>query len=288
MFANRPLDYYWSAEETEWATDVLFQSPETLASVYPNLLHHAITTFGSPDTLRFLGQPPIVNRTTTREVMSSFTTRPEGTRIKHSINRNSIKMYDKQQTVLRVETTINDPRDLKVFRSKEGDPDGKKSWLRLRKGVADLQRRADVSQRSNERYLKALAAVDHDQPLEATVRTICEPTVFNGRRVRALQPLGPDDGLLLATVIRGEFVINGFRNRDLRPLLFGDVQTPPEEVKRQAAKITRLLRLLRGHGLIQKVPKTHRYTLTAKGHQTIASIQVAKRASAEQISKMAV
>lgn len=288
MFANRPLDYYWSAEETEWATDIMFQSPEALASVYPNLLHHAITTFGSPDTLRFLGQPPIVNRTTTREVMSSFKTRPEGTRIKHSINRNSIKMYDKQQTVLRVETTINDPRDLKVFRSKEADPDGKKSWLPLRKGVADLQRRADVSQRSNERYLEALAAVDHDQSLEATVKTICEPTVFKGRRVRALQPLGPDDGLLLAAVIRGEFAINGFRNRDLRPLLFGEVQTPPEEVKRQAAKITRLLRLLRGHGLIQKVPKTHRYTLTAKGHQTIASIQVAKRASTEQLSKMAV
>lgn len=288
MFANRPLDYYWSAEETEWATDVMFQSPETLASVYPNLLRHAITTFGSPDTLRFLGQPPVVNRTTTREVITSFKTRPEGTRIKHSINRNSIKMYDKQQTVLRIETTINDPRDLKVFRSKEGDPDGQKAWLQLRKGVADLKRRADVSQRSNERYLEGLAAVDHDQSLETTVKAICEPTVFQGRRVRALQPLGPDDGLLLASVIRGEFAINGFRNRDLRPLLFDDVPTPPEEVKRQAAKITRLLRLLRGHGLIQKVPKTHRYTLTTKGHQTIASIQAAKHASAEKLSKLAV
>lgn len=288
MFANRPLDYYWSAEETEWATDVLFQSPEALAGVYPNLLRHAITTFGSPDTLRFLGQLPIVNRRTNREVISSFTTRPEGTRIKHSINRNSIKMYDKQQSVLRVETTINDPRDLKVFRPKEGDPNGKKAWLQLRKGVADLQRRAEVSQKSNERYLERLAVVDHDQPLETTIQTICEPTDFQGRRVRALQPLSPDDGLLLATVIRGEFAINGFRNRDLRPFLFDDAQTPPEDVKRQSAKITRLLRLLRGHGLIQKVQKTHRYTLTTKGHQTIASIQAAKRASTEKLSKMAV
>ena len=288
MFADRPLEYYWSAEETEWATDVLFQSPEALASVYPNLLRHAITTFGSPDTLRFLGQLPIVNRRTNREVVSSFKTRPEGTRVKHSINRNSIKMYDKQQTVLRVETTINDPRDLKVFRTKEGDSGGKKSWLRLRKGVADLERRADVSQKSNERYLEGLAAVDHDQPLETTVKAICEPTVFKGRRVRALQPLSPDDGLLLATVIRGEFAINGFRNRDLRPLLFGGKPASPEEVKRQAAKITRLLRLLRGHGLIQKVTKTHRYTLTARGHQTIVSIQAAKRASTEKLSKMAV
>ena len=287
MFATRPLDYYWSAEETEWATDVVFQSPEALASVYPNLLRHGITTFGSSDVLRFLGPPPAVNCTTTRELLTSFARRPEGTRIKHSNNRNSIKMYDKQQMVLRVETTINDARDLKVFRSKEGDPGGKKSWLRCRKGVADLKRRADVSQKSNERYLEALAAVNHDEPLGATVQPVCEPTRFKGRRVRALQPLSPDDGLLLETVNRGEFAINGFRNRDLRPLLFDDVQTPPAEIKRQAAKITRLLRMLRGHGLIQKVPTTHRYTLTEKGSQIITAIQVAKQTSTEKLSKLA-
>jgi hypothetical protein len=287
MFATRPLDYYWSAEETEWATDVMFQSPEALAGVYPNLLRHAITTFGSSDVLRFLGQPPAVNYTTTREILSSFARRPEGTRVKHSNNRNSIKMYDKQEMVLRVETTINDPRDLKVFRSKEGNPEGKKSWLRLRKGVADLKRRADVSQKSNERYLEALAAVHHDEPLGVTVQSVCEPTEFKGRRVRALQPLSPDDGLLLETVNRAEFAINGFRNRDLRPRLFNDVETPPAEVKRQTAKITRLLRMLRGHGLIQKVCKTHRYILTEKGRQAITAIQVAKHASTEQLSKLA-
>jgi hypothetical protein len=157
-----------------------------------------------------------------------------------------------------------------------------------RRGVADLQRRAEVSQNSNERYLEGLAAVTHDQPLETAVETICEPTTFQGRRVRALQPLGPEDGLLLATVIRGEFAINGFRNRDLRPLLFEDASVSGEEAKRQAAKMTRQIRLLRGHGLIQKVPKTHRYILTTKGHQIIVSVQAAKRASTEQLSKMAV
>lgn len=288
MFASRPLDYYWSAEETEWATDVMFQSPEVLASVYPNLLRHGMTTFGSLDVLRFLGQPPIVNRTTTREVVSSFKTRPEGTRIKHSINRNSIKMYDKQQTVLRVETTINDPRDLKVFRAKEGDPTGKKNWLRLRKGVADLKRRAEISQKSNERYLQALASVSHNVPLGTAVSTICKPTEFKGRRVRALQPLSPEDGLLLDSVVRGEFAVNGFRNRDLRPLLFGDAEVPPTEAKRQAAKITRLLRMLRGHGLIQKVTKTHRYTLTEQGLQTITAIKAAMTANTETLSKLAV
>jgi hypothetical protein len=286
MFATRPLDYYWSAEETEWATDVMFRSRKALASVYPNLLRHGITTFGSSDVLRFLGQFPVV-RSANREIISSIKTRPEGTRIKHASGRNSIKMYDKQQSVLRVETTINDPRDLRVFRPKEGDPKGKKSWQTLRKGVADLHRRAEVSQKSNERYLEAMAAVEHDEPLGATVQPICKPTEFKGRRVRALQPLSPDDGLLLATVNRAEFAINGFRNRDLRPQLFNDAATDPAEVKRQTAKITRLLRMLRGHGLIQKVPKTHRYMMTEKGRQTVTAIQIAKLASTDKLCKLA-
>ncbi len=287
MFATTPLDYYWSAEETEWATDVMFRRPKALASVYPNLLRHGITTFGSSDVLRFLGQFPVV-RSVNREIISSIKKRPEGTRIKHTSGRNSIKMYDKQLSVLRVETTINDARDLKVFRSKEGDPNGKKSWRTLRKGVADLHRRAEVSQKSNERYLEAMASVEHDQPLGTTVLPICEPTEFKGRRVRALQPLSLNDSLLLATVIRGEFALNGFRNRELRPLLFGDVETPTAEAKRQASKITRLLRMLRGHGLIQKVPKTHRYILTATGRETITAIQTAKQTSTQKLSKLAV
>jgi len=293
MFTAQPLNHYWSAEETEWATDVLFRSPAALARVYPNLLRHATTTFGSRDVLRFLGQAPVVHRNTTREIISSTLTRPEGTRVKHAINRNSIKMYDKQQSVLRVETTINNPRDMKVYRSKEGDDSGQKEWLRLRKGVADLHRRAELSQKSNERYLETLAAVDHDQPLGDTVRPICQPTEWHGRRVRALQPLSPNDNQLLAAVIRGEFALNGFRNRDLRPLLFGDdtssaPDVPANEARRQSNKITRLLRLLRGHGLIQKVPKTHRYILTEPGRQTITALQIARQTSTQQLAKLAV
>jgi hypothetical protein len=284
---DQPLDYYWSAEETEWATDVMFHSREALANIYPKLLHHGITTFGSSDVLRFLGQYPIIRRNSTREIVSSVKSRPEGTRLKHTLNRNSLKMYDKQDLVLRIETTINDPRDMRVYRPKEGAPDGPKSWQRLRKGVADLHRRADISQKANERYLESMAAVAHDQPLGATVLPYCQPTELEGRRVRALQPLGNDDGALLAAVIRGEFVIHGFRNRDLRPLLFGTTEPTPAEAKRQAARITRLLRMLRAHGIIQKVPKTHRYMVTDAGRTAIVALQAAKQASTQQLGSLA-
>lgn len=285
LFGAEPLDYYWSAEETEWATDVLFRSPEALARVYPHLLRHAVTTFGSGDVLRFLGRHPQVRLYRTSEIVSDLKTRPEGTRVKHKLNRNSVKMYDKQESVLRVETTINDPRDMKVYRAKEGAPEGPRSWQRLRKGVADLQRRAQVSQSCNVRYLESLAAVDAPTSLGAATREVCQPTTWQGRRVRALSPLGDSDGALLAAVMRSEFAINGFRNRDLRPLLRQPAAAA--DAKQEAARITRQLRLLRGHGLIQKIPQTHRYQLTSRGRTTLTALLVAQQATVQQLAQLA-
>lgn len=283
----QPLDYYWSAEETEWATDVMFRSPTALANVYPPLLRRAVTTFGSGDVLRFLGRCPQVRKYSAGEVLTSLKTRPEGTRVKHAVNRNSIKMYDKQQQVLRVETTINDPRDMKSYRAKEGDPSGEKSWQRLRKGVGDLHRRTEVSQQSNERYLESLAAVETPTPLKDLAGKVCRPTEWQGRSVRALAPLGEADGVLLAAVARGEFAVNGFRNRDLRTILDGETATDPAAAKRQAARITRQLRLLRGHGLIKKIPKTHRYQLTTSGRTIITALLVAQQTSIQRLAQLA-
>jgi hypothetical protein len=284
-----PLDYYWSAEETEWATDVLFRSSAALARVYPHFLQHAATTFGSGDVLRFLGKrsTPRVHGNFTGEVLTSLASRPEGTRVKHAVNRNSIKMYDKQGSVLRVETTINDPRDMKAYRAKEGDPAGKKSWRGMRKGVSDLFRRTEVSQQSNERYLESLAALATPTPLIEVVGKICRRKRWQGRPVRALQPLSEADGALLAAVARGEFAVNGFRNRDLRTILHSQPPRDPATAKRQAARITRQLRLLRGQGLIRKIPKTHRYQLTSSGRTTIIALLVAQQTNIQHLAQLA-
>jgi hypothetical protein len=287
MFGNPPLEIYWSAEETEWATDVMFRSRAALERVYPALVRHAITAFGCGDVLKFLGRSPKIRQYRASDIVITLKTRPEGTCVKHRLNRNSIKMYDKQETVLRVETTVNDPRDMKVLRPREGHPAETKTWQRLRKGVADLHRRAEVSQKANERYLEALAAVTHDRPLGETVHKLCQATEWQGRRVRALQPLSPDDSRLLAAVNRGEFAINGFRNRDLRALLFGMAKAEAAELKRQGARTTRQIRMLRAHGLIRKISKTHRYTLTSKGRLTINALLAAQQASPQQLVQLA-
>ncbi len=91
---------------------------------------------------------------------SSVKARPEGLRIKHFVNGNSLKLYDQQVSVLCVETTINHPEEFKVWRAKENDPEQKMSWRELRRGLADLPRRAQVSPAANESYLSALAVVE--------------------------------------------------------------------------------------------------------------------------------
>lgn len=84
------------------------------------------------------------------------------------------------------------------------------------------------------------------------------PLVKNGTRVRALNPWAQPDITLLTAVSRGEFTVRGFRNRDLRPLLYSksvNLAKPPAQL---STSTTRRLRLLRAHGLITKLTGTHR------------------------------
>ncbi len=232
LFQEYPIPYYWSVEESEWATDVVFRTPQALAALYPRLVRYALTDVSSADVMRFLSRRMPkhgnVNGNFTGEVVSDVRTRPEGTRVKHRVNRNAIKMYDKQASVLRVETTINDARDMKVYRRAEGNPDSAKRWRPLRKGVADLHRRAKLSQAANERYLQKLAAVNDTRTLQDLVAPLCRPVQWQGQRVRALSPLAESDTKLLQAVQRGEFALHGFRNRDLRSILYAKpADTPP-------------------------------------------------------------
>jgi hypothetical protein len=285
-----PMDYYWAVNESEWATDLMFRSESDLARMYPRLWQFGMQTFDSASVMRFLGRRVPANENIHRkfegEVITEVSHRPEGTRIKHSVKQNSIKMYDKQGQVLRVETTIIDPKDFRVYRPKQNDPDGDWAWQALRKSVADLHRRSEVSQAANERYLEALAEVDQSQSVAELSEPVCQRVEKNGRSHRALNPLAVEDSRLLSAVIRGEFAINGFRNRDLCRLLFGEADTP-EARRKQSGQITRKLTLLRAHGLIQKVQKTHRYVLTNKGRATIAALLTIRQATTKHLTQAA-
>jgi hypothetical protein len=153
----------------------------------------------------------------------------------------------------------------------------------MRKGIADLHRRAQVSQASNERYLDALASVDTSTPLGTLVSEICRPAEWINKRIRALRPWAEEDMRLFRAVTRGEFNVNGFRNRDLQALLYDHPAESPEDQRRRSARVTRLLRMLRAHGLVKKVSHTHRYILTAKGRQILPVILTVDRVPLAQL-----
>jgi hypothetical protein len=277
--------YYWSAYQSEWATDVMFRDCSSLAEIYPALVRHGITSFSSPDVMRFLGRR--VRSDFSGECVSTFRDRPEGVRLKHTIGQNSVKVYDKQGSVLRVETTIHRPEDMRCFRPKEGEPHGPRAWRPLRRGIADLHRRARLSQASNERYLDALASCDTSTPLGRLLSRVCKPTRWKASVVRALRPWDELDARLIAAISRGEFHLRGFRNQDLRRLLFPNLDAQPAETRRCSGRVTRLFRILRAHGLIRKIPKTFRYQLTKRGQELCTALLTANSLTIQQIQKAA-
>jgi hypothetical protein len=152
IFRHHPVPYYWSTYRSEWAIDVVFRQAAVLRRRYPRLLQHGMTTVGSTDVLRFLGNATpggTIPHGFTGELTTDVPRREEGVRIKHRVKHNTVKLYDKAFTstgsVLRAETMIQDAGDLKVFRPPEGDAQAPYGWRELRAGVADLYRRAEIS-----------------------------------------------------------------------------------------------------------------------------------------------
>jgi len=262
-------NYYWSVRESEYATDIMFKSAKSLAEIYPSLLRHAIEEFSCENVLGFLQRH--TNIRFQGEVRTDLRRRVEGKRIKHWVEENSIKMYDKQGSVLRIETTINNARRFKVYRQAKRKGRISNYWLPMRKGVVDMRRRAEVSLSANKRYLEALSVVGHTEPSCKLLDSVSKPLKRQGRSYRALRPISPEDAKVFSLIFRGEFLIQGLRNKDLRKRL--EVVAEQDLLSRHqaSARVTRLLRLLRAHGLIFKVRGTNFYRISKKGHDVMST-----------------
>lgn len=218
---------------------------------------------------------------------SDLKRRQEGVRIKHRYGDNSVKLYDKAYTpagsVLRAELTMQRPEEFQVYRRIEGSPKGPLMWLPMRRGIADLHRRAEVSQKVNDRYLDALTSTDDTTRLKELLGPLERPVISTGKRSRALRPFDDPDRLLLEAISRGEFMINGLPNKDLQRLLYASSAESVQEIRRRSAAISRKLRLLRDHGLIQKIPKSYRYKVTKKGRPILTALIAASNATVNML-----
>ena len=272
----RLFGYYWTMRQGELATDVMFRDAASLRAVYPRLTDHAIRHFGSQEVMRFLGRR--TNARFSGEVVSDLRVRQEGVRVKHWVEENSIKMYDKQGSVLRIETTINNPGRFKVRRQVTRRGRRVVAWAALRKGIIDIGRRAEISRAANGRYLEALAVVGVPSVTHHVLDPVSRRVTKDGRPYRPLRPITTEDSSLFRVVLRGEFAIRGFENRDLREYLFSAADSDPATRRRISGRVTRWLRLLRAHRLIRKVPGTRYYRVTDKG-QHVMSTALAVRES---------
>jgi hypothetical protein len=260
--------YYWTFRETEVATDIMFRDAPSLAAIYPYLVRHAMEQFSCEDVLRFLGR-----RTNSRfagEANTEMKRWIEGIRVKHRVEENSIKMYDKQGSVLRIETTIINPNRFRVYREVTRNGELTLAWAPLRKGIMDTARRAEIGRAANERYLEALGVVGEPSPTRQLLDPVSQRTKRAGRPYRALRPIDRKEARVFQAVLQGGFALQGFRNKDIRHALYGD---EPDEAKRKrlSGRVTRLLSLLRSHKLIKKVSHTLYYRVTKLGQHVMST-----------------
>ena len=82
-----------------------------LRALHARLLRHATLCLRAEDVLTFLGRK--LHGKFAGEILNDWKRRWPGARVKHAMKANWIKMYDKHGCVLRVETVINDPYELR-------------------------------------------------------------------------------------------------------------------------------------------------------------------------------
>jgi hypothetical protein len=262
--------YDWVIDQAEYSTDVLFKDRHALAELYPRLLDHACLHFSAQDILMFLGRR--LHPRFDGEVLTDCKKdRRPGARIQHRVKNNWLKMYDKFGQVLRIETVINNPREFKVRRRVQRQGRSQMDWCPMNKGVANFYHYHEVARAAHDRYLSALAVVDRPQSSAKILDQVSKPARLGCQRRRGLNLLRLQEQKLFRAVLRGEHHVNGFRNRDIQAVLFPTRVRDVAEQRRRTAQVSRLLQLLRAHGLIAKVPHAHRYRTTTKGEAVMSA-----------------
>jgi hypothetical protein len=144
------------------------------------------------------------------------TDRVLGTRIKHRLTKNWLKMYDKFGQILWVETVINRPKEFSVHRTRNHrDGSTSQGWFPMNNDVGSLIHYQEQALACSRRYLDTLAVVDDPAPAYQELRQLTEPKVVAGRSLAGFKPARADEVRLFAAVLDGDHMARGFHNRDV-------------------------------------------------------------------------
>jgi hypothetical protein len=247
--ADRAAGYRYdvSVLQAEFSLTQVLDRPVTGRVFFEEVIRDNLD-LGRPDKVGL-----VFGRRVTRRTPGRFRTRVITDGVVPSLHvdykRSKIKQYHKQGRALRTETTINDPGDFAI---------GKR--------LHNLSALRQVGFQANRRLLD-VQRISHDPSTGADAfARVTSPVVVDGQRAPALRFADPRVQALLAAVVVFRLLPRGFSNRDLREHLAPLLGLAPQHMT--PGRMTYDLRRLRLHGLIQRIPGTHRYQLTAFGLRT--------------------
>jgi hypothetical protein len=203
---------------------------------------------GRPDQIQL-----IFAKRVTKKTPGSFRTRviTEGVIPSLHVDYKSsrIKQYYKEGRALRVETTINNPRDFAIGKRLHNLPALREIGFQANRRLLDVQR------------------ISHDATIgQDAWEQVAQPRNVDGQRVSALRFEDRRVQALLSVLVLFVCQPRGFANKDLREPLAHLLGIDP--AKLTPGRMTYDLRRLRLHGLIERIPRTHRYLLTPAGLRT--------------------
>lgn len=246
--------------QVEYATDVVFQRQADFQPLYQTIIREAVHTVKANQVATFLGRK--LTNAYQGELGNDFSTRIQGTRIRHHMGPASIKLYDKAGIMARVECTANDVSFFKHYRQVEQRDGGSVVKLApLRKSIYSLAQLRKLMSLANQRYLAFMASIDNPSAGQKRLSKVCSPTQNNGRSVRGFNLFCGEDLKLFQVILRGEWCISGFKAADLRKHISGIT----------SGRCSYLLKRLRSHGLIKKVGRRYKYYLTKLGRCIVAT-----------------
>ena len=156
----------------------------------------------------------------------------------------------------------------------------------MRKGIADINVRAQICSSRIKNFTEQIATMKENISVGEILTKVTEPVKSNGKRYRALDVTGKDLKLL-KTVADPMFAVDHITNKHLQKYLAGSAWANGLDGRKLAARISRHLRLLREHGIIKKLPKQHKYMLTAKGRLLTTALNQFLGANLSDLFKLA-
>jgi len=254
--------YHWSLMQVEYATDLVFRSVATLKPLYEQLTRESVLSVKAEQIATFLGRQ--ITPQLAQEVGSQFSTRIEGTCIRHRYGASSIKMYDKFGSVLRIETTTNDVSFFRHHRKvehRQGPPT--RELAPVKKSIYSLIDLREILFGCNRRYLEHLSALDDFSAGVRALDRLTKTRTVDDKTVKGINFFDPTDNALLHAFQDPRINIAGVRRADLSSLL---ERLSPHRLSRQ-------LRRLRDIGVIKRVTGTYRYYLTRMGRAVTAALR---------------